>query len=224
MKSLLKVGGFAVLAAVFGIVGSMFHRWGGEPEAVHAQNVPAEPIKIALLNLQEVSRQSKVFRDLKTKWESFRDDIGKAGAEREAELKELMEKLDKEIKGDANPETVQQIRVDYLTKQKLHEEFSKSDEALLKRIHSKYRVNVLESVFAQAERYCVNHGYDLVLQEYPLKPPKEDEDEFFAGAAWADALMFKPVLFAPGSDPNAAQNKRSRYVTDITAAIVQLVK
>jgi hypothetical protein len=81
---------------------------------------------------------------------------------------------------------------------------------------AQYQKEVLQEVMTVLEKFVAKHTYDIVIQDY--EDAATDAD-FFSGAAYAQSLMSKPVLTAPGM-----KEKKNPYVTDITDAIIELVK
>lgn len=211
MKTMLWMTtlGLCAMSAAFGA-------WLGNdsvPEVAHAQS--QAPIQIALLNLEKASRQSKTFKARKVEWEKT-----------QAELKEESDKRRKELERNKaqlrtyqnNGERGKALDVQVVIKA-LEETIKAADEQqrdYLGRLLQKYQKEVLDEVMKVAKDYVRKKGYSLVLQDYSV----DDKDSgLFDDAAFAQNLLNKPVLIAPGM----AQNKNP-YVTDITDSIIKLLK
>lgn len=211
MKRCLTVLAFALLAGAAGLGGSLLHQRLAQPQEVHAQSMRAEKgIRIALLNLEAAARSSKKFGDLKLKWDETQQAM-KAEMER---LQADHDKLKAEVRaaqatGDIELALTSQAQQSAL--QETMEVTRKQQGAYLQSLLNQYQKEVLVEVMAKAEEYCKKEGFDLLLQDYTLDAT---ESGFFSGGAYAETLMNKPVLYAPG-----LKDLKNAYVVDITAAI-----
>ena len=211
MNRILASVALAALAAVAGLAGSAIHQHFSQPQEVHAQSVRAEKgIRIALLNLEAAARKSSKFTDLKVKW----DETQKAMKDETERLQADLEKLKLEVRaaqaaGDI--ELAMTAQAQHSALQETMEVTRKQQGAYLQSLLNQYQKDVLVEVMAKAEEYCKKEGFDLLLQDYTLDAT---EAGFFSGGAYAETLMNKPVLYAPG-----LKDLKNAYVVDITGAI-----
>jgi hypothetical protein len=181
------------------------------PARAYAQPVRAEAgIRIALFNLEKAARRSNLFKARKLEW----DDA-------QAALKEQNDKMERDYKAKiaeikranmANPDdNLLILRVEAQAIEQALKAAKEEQQQYLGALLAQYQKEVLIDVMEKLDKYVRLQGYDIVLQDY------EDADadaDFFSGAAYAQSLMSKPVLLAPGIDL-----KKNPYVTDITDAI-----
>jgi hypothetical protein len=181
------------------------------PKQVYAQPVRAkEGIRIALFNLEKAARNSAEFKERKVLW----DEAQKA-------LKEQNERMERDYKAKvaeiqranlANPDdNLLSLRVEAQAIEQALKAAKEEQQDYLGALLAQYQKEVLIVVMEKLEKYVKLQGYDIVLQDYE---DASAEADFFSGAAYAQSLMSKPVLYAPGLDL-----KNNPYVTDITDAI-----
>ncbi|MCA8916736.1 MAG: OmpH family outer membrane protein [Planctomycetes bacterium] len=209
-----------LIACSAGFVGSVMHdsfSASGVAEQVNAAPPRATvPIRIALVNLEEASRQSKVFKKLKLDWDDAQKEL-KAQAEK---YQQAYEKKYQDIQrarmAGSDEDEILTMRVEFQALEQTMKAAEEEGKKYLSALLSQFQKEVLVVVMDEIDKFCKIEGYDLVLQDYTVE--NEDAD-FFSGGAYAQSLMSKPVLMAPGMD-----KKANSYVIDITQAIVDKVK
>jgi len=213
---------FAMIAVVLaacaaGFVGGYLHDvLNPEPEAVHAQANPRakEGIRIAIVNLEEVSRQSKLFKALKIEWETAQEDLKKQNAKLERDYETKLAEI-KQARLIDDETKLLTLRVEAQSIQEAMKVAQEEQKAYLGSLLAHYQKEVLKEVMEKMAEYVSKQGYDIVLQDYDVNPGDAD---YFAGGAYASSLMSKPVLLAPGVEAN-----KNLYVTDITKAMIAIV-
>ena len=209
-----------LIACSAGFVGSLMHdSFSASDVAEQVNAAPPRatvPIRIALVNLEEASRQSKVFKKLKLDWDDAQKEL-KAQAEK---YQQAYEKKYQDIQrarmAGSDEDEILTMRVEFQALEQTMKAAEEEGKKYLSALLSQFQKEVLVVVMDEIDKFCKIEGYDLVLQDYTVE--SEDAD-FFSGGAYAQSLMSKPVLMAPGMD-----KKANSYVIDITQAIVDKVK
>ncbi|MCL4729364.1 MAG: OmpH family outer membrane protein [Planctomycetes bacterium] len=187
-----------VLAAlVAGFAGSFVQQSLLAPVPADAQGNPgAKPLKIALLDLERVARSSRKFKKLKDEWEARQNTLKEENRKMTEEFEEKKAALRRaQARSDASEE-VATLRVELAAMEENIKTTREVQKRYLSELLENYQKEVLEDVLGRAQEYCIRQGYHLVLQNYDN--PKKDDD-MFTGSSFAERVMSKPVLFAPGT-------------------------
>ncbi|MBE7491514.1 MAG: OmpH family outer membrane protein [Planctomycetes bacterium] len=203
-----------VLAAlVAGFAGSFVQQSLLAPVPADAQGNPgAKPLKIALLDLERVARSSRKFKKLKDEWEARQNTLKEENRKMTEEFEEKKAALRRaQARSDASEE-VATLRVELAAMEENIKTTREVQKRYLSELLENYQKEVLEDVLGRAQEYCIRQGYHLVLQNYDN--PKKDDD-MFTGSSFAERVMSKPVLFAPGT-----VDRSNPYVVDITDALL----
>jgi Skp family chaperone for outer membrane proteins len=211
MKKVAWISGVAVLALLAGFGGSWIRDW-AQPQQVEAQPQRAERgIRIALVNLEEVARRSPMFADRKLRWDRHQKALEDERKRIDDDINVKEAELRRARADNRSEDELLQLRVE-LEVLKRHRERAVEDHQFhMSLLLSKYQKEVLQYVRPEIERYAQLQKYDIVLQDYSV----EDAEGLFSGDAYAQTLINKPVLYAPGVIDNS-----NPYVTDITEAII----
>lgn len=187
-----------------------------QPEPVYAQNVRAkEGIRIALINLEKTARQSKRFKELKNEWDAAQEQLKQQNSKMELDYKAKVAQIQRDA--ISKPEDAQlAARSEAQAIEQAMKVAKEEQQAYLGALLAQYQKEVLQEVMTVLDKYVAKQGYDLVIQDYD---DADADADFFSGAAYAQSLMSKPVLSAPGM-----KEKKNAYVTDITDAIIDIVK
>ncbi|MBK9973403.1 MAG: OmpH family outer membrane protein [Planctomycetes bacterium] len=211
---------FSLLAVVMaalaaGFLGSVVKDVVFAPKAADAQVTQKPDFKIALLDLERVSRASKKFRELKVEWEAVQAKLKSENDKTVNEFESLKNKL-RRAQNEGETEQAMGLRNEATAMEESMKAIKEVQKNYLSELIEQYQKQVLDEVLAAAESYCTTRGYHLVLQDYEVK---KSDSELFAGGSYSERLLNKPVLFAPG-----VIAKTNPYVTDITEAVEALVK
>lgn len=211
-----KLMGFAALVLVAvgaGYVGSLLNTT--EPEPVEAAKPRArEAVRIAVINLEEASRQSKWFKELKIDWERAQTDIKGQAEKMKADYELKVEEYQRaRLRGD-DPNELLSVGVEIKAMEEAMKAAREEQASYLQALLNQYQKDVLLKVMDELDKYVKLEGYDIVLQDYTLE---SEEAGFFKDNVYAQTLMSKPVLHVPGGVNNA-------YVTDITQPIIDRIK
>jgi Skp family chaperone for outer membrane proteins len=209
------LAGLVLIAAAAGFFGGKL-REATEPEPVQAQNVRAkEGVRIALINLEKTARQSKWFKANKIEWDAAQDQLKQQNKKMELDYRERASAIQRaQIQNPDDPQLAARAELQAL--QEAMKAAEKEQQQYLGSLLAHYQKEVLQEVMTVLDKYVSKQGYDIVIQDYDDAATDAD---FFSGGAYAQSLMSKPVLVAPG-----IKEKRNQYVTDITAAIIALVE
>lgn len=210
--SLLAV---VVAALAAGFLGSVAKDIVFEPKPADAQNTPKPDFKIALLDMERVSRSSKRFRELKVEWEAVQTKLKSENDKTMGEFESLKNKL-RRAQSEGETEQAMGLRNEAAAMEESMKAIKEVQKTYLSELIEQYQKEVLDVVLAAADSYCTTRGYHLVLQDYEVK---KSDSELFAGGTYSERLLNKPVLLTPG-----VIAKTNPYVTDITEAIEALVK
>lgn len=197
----------AALAA--GFAGSLAKDWLIDAKPVEAQ---VNPLKVGLLDLETVCRKSKKFLALKVDWEKARAQEKGIAEQMKSEYDGKKAKL-RQVRADSGEADI--LKAELAALEQNIDATQKVQKEYLSRLLEEYQKQVLDDVCAKAEAWCLTNGYHLVLQDYRAELSDSD---MFTGSAYAERMLNKPVLFAPG-----VAGKNNAYVTDITEAILALV-
>ncbi|MBK8207718.1 MAG: hypothetical protein IPK87_13160 [Planctomycetes bacterium] len=214
-----KVIVFAVLlaSAVGAGFGGAFLFQQSQPQPVSAQVARADGgIRIALINLEEASRQSKKFRELKSNWDEVQRELEVERTKAETAYRNKAMEVQRARLENRGQEEITPLQVEQQTLKEVLDIMKKQQEVYLSSLLAQYQKAVLVEVMVVIENFAKLQKYDVVVQDYTVDAGDSD---FFAGGAYAQTLINKPVLFAPGT-----VNNNNPYVTDITKAIIQLVQ
>ena len=209
---------FTVLAAlVAGVAGSYFQNR-LETETVEAQARPRahDAIRVAVVDLEQVCRQARLFRELKVDWESAQEQIVLQNEKMQADYEARLSDLNRgRLRGD-DPDVLLPIQVEIKAMEEAKQAYAEEQRVYLKALLDEYQKEVLSKVMKELERFVDLTGYDIVLQDYTLET---EEAGFFSGGVYAQTLLAKPVLYSPN-----ARVAGNEYVTDITEAMIQRVR
>ena len=206
----------AIAATVSGIAASLFTvllLGAAQPEPVQAAPDKPEattPIRIAVVNLEEVSRSSPEFQKRKERWEDAQREIRTQAADLKARYERAVEEYEHARGGDGIEVLMLGIEVKSL--EETMEAAREEQAAYLQALLNEYQVEVLKVVLDNVQRYARQEGFQLVLQDYTLGSPDEG---FFSRNDYAQTLMSKPVVAAPGIASGA-----NTHVTDITKILI----
>ncbi|MBX3460231.1 MAG: hypothetical protein KF696_09785 [Planctomycetes bacterium] len=186
-----------------------------EPQEVAAQ--ANRPVKIAIVNLEEASRQSGWFKVRKQRWEEVQAELKLEREKTERTYREKTLEVQRAKLAKKSAEEIMPLEVEAQTYKELMEILKKQQEAYLVNLIAQYQNEVLRNVIAEIEQFTKLMGYDIVLQDYSVA--ETGVSDFMSGGAYAQSLINKPVLYTPGTETN-----KNIYVTDITKAIIQRVQ
>ncbi|MCB9894993.1 MAG: OmpH family outer membrane protein [Planctomycetes bacterium] len=220
----MKPVAYAVLvliACAAGIAGSLLHESFKSADAVQPAYAVAPPrqdksIRIALVNLEEASRQSRVFKKLKVDWDDAQKELKAQGEKYQQAYEKKYQDIQRARMAGGDEDEILTLRVELQALEQTMKAAEEEGKKYLSALLSQFQKDVLIVVMDEIDKFCRLEGYDIVLQDYSLD---NEEADFFAGNAYAQALMSKPVLMAPGMQQN-----KNAYVVDITQAIIERVK
>ena len=203
---------FLVMAVAAGYVGSLLNTT--EPETVEAAKPrEKEAVRIAVINLEEASRQSKWFKALRIDWEHAQSDIKRQAEDMKAEYDAKVEEYQRaRLRGDEAGELLT-LGVEIKALEEAQKAAREEQTGYLQALLNQYQKDVLQRVMEEIEMFVKLEGYDIVLQDYTLEAA---EAGFFQDNVYAQTLMSKPVLHVPGGVNNS-------YVTDITQSIIDRI-
>lgn len=207
-----------VFALAAGFVGSVMHdAFKEDAEAVNAAKPRAKEggIRVALLNLEEASRQSKTFKALKIDWENAQNEL-KASNQRMKEAYDKKRAEVNQVRLSGDDEKLLDLRVELQSIEEAVKAAQEEQKNYLGALLNQYQTDVLREVIKAVEDYAAIEGYDIVIQDYTVNG---DDADFFSGGAYAQTMMGKSVIAAPGMVAN-----KNAYVTDITQAIIDKLK
>lgn len=214
MRNLILLAVVLAVAVGAGVFGAWLFST-AEPEAVNAQTT--RPVKIAVVNLEEASRQSKWFKERKLKWEDVQNELKAERDKTERTYREKALEVQRAKLAKKSQEEITPLEVEAQTYKELMDILKKQQEAYLVNLIAQYQNEVLRFVINEIEQYTLLMGYDIVLQDYSVA--ETGASDFMSGGAYAQSLINKPVLYAPG-----LKNNKNAHVTDITEAVIQRVK
>ncbi|MCA8911654.1 MAG: OmpH family outer membrane protein [Planctomycetes bacterium] len=186
-----------------------------QPEIVHAQDVKVEGVRIGLFNLEEASRHSALFKRYKIDWERTQEELKNSNLRMRTSYETKNAEL-KRARAEGKDQRVLDLRIELQSLEEAIKAAAEEQKKYLASLLNQYQTAVIQHVMNVAEQYAIRQGYDLVLQDYRVSA--EDAD-FFSGGGYAQSMMSKPVLIAPGVISN-----KNAHVTDITGAVSQLVQ
>lgn len=208
-----------VCALMAGFAGSVLHH---NYVVEDARDVEAQldrrdkSVRIALVNLEECARQSGAFKQLKIKWDETQEDVTRRSEKMKREYETKGAQLRRARRDGRTEDETLGLRVELKSLEEQMEVAEKEQRAYLSQILNQYQKSVLEVVMASIEEYAKVQKFDIVLQDYSVD---SGEAAFFEGSAYAQALLTKPVLYAPGVVDNS-----NGYVVDITPVMVERLR
>ncbi|MBZ0137397.1 MAG: hypothetical protein K8I27_13605 [Planctomycetes bacterium] len=212
---LLGIAALVLVAVTAGYAGSLLNTI--EPAPVEAAKPRATTaVRIAVINLEEASRQSKWFGALKIDWENAQDDIKRQNEKMKADYSTMRDEYQRaRLRGD-DPDDLLSKVAEIKAMEEAQKAAMEVQKGYLQALLNQYQKDVLKKVMDELVKFVQLEGYDIVLQDYTLET---EEVGFFTGGVYSQTLMSKPVLHAPGLKANT-----NAYVTDITQAIIDRIK
>lgn len=206
-----------LLACAAGFAGSLIHdslKTAEPAGTVHAapERAKAGAVRIAVINLEQASRESRKFKELKILWEAAQEELKKQNQKMEQEYNAKLA----ELRRAGTEDEKMALRVELKSLQEAQKYSQEEQQKYLGGLLSQYQTDVLRHVMEEMDKFVRKEGYDIVLQDYDVEAADAD---FFSGGAYAQSLMSKPVLLTPGT-----KDKKNAYVVDITQEIINLVK
>lgn len=206
-----------LLACAAGFAGSLIHdslKTAEPTEAVHAapERAKAGAVRIAVINLEQASRESRKFKELKILWEAAQEELKKQNQKMEQDYNAKLA----ELRRAGTEDEKMALRVELKSFQEAQKVSQEEQQKYLGALLAQYQTDVLRHVMEEMDKFVRKEGYDIVLQDYDVEAADAD---FFSGGAYAQSLMSKPVLLTPGT-----KDKKNAYVVDITQEIINLVK
>jgi len=208
---------FILLACAAGFAGSLIHdslKTTEPAETVHAapERAKAGAVRIAVINLEQASRESRKFKELKILWEAAQEELKKQNQKMEQDYNAKLA----ELRRAGTEDEKMALRVELKSFQEAQKVNQEEQQKYLGALLAQYQTDVLRHVMEEMDKFVRKEGYDIVLQDYDVEAADAD---FFSGGAYAQSLMSKPVLLTPGT-----KDKKNAYVVDITQEIINLVK
>lgn len=206
-----------LLACAAGFAGSLIHdslKTTEPAETVHAapERAKAGAVRIAVINLEQASRESRKFKELKILWEAAQEELKKQNQKMEQDYNAKLA----ELRRAGTEDEKMALRVELKSFQEAQKVSQEEQQKYLGALLAQYQTDVLRHVMEEMDKFVRKEGYDIVLQDYDVEAADAD---FFSGGAYAQSLMSKPVLLTPGT-----KDKKNAYVVDITQEIINLVK
>lgn len=186
------------------------------PGTVQAAPDPApkakpQVMRVALANLEAISRNSPKFKALKREWDVAQAEMKQQYNEWQEDYDSTYQQLQRaKLKNDQ--ELVMELRVHLQATDQTMKACEEEGKKYLSALLSQFQTEVLREVMLNLERYVRQKGFDIVLQDYTLELTDED---FFGAGEYAQTMMSKPVLSAPG-----ALDGKNLFVTDITQELI----
>lgn len=186
-----------------------------EPEVVQAAPQQKPGMQVAVVNLEDVCRQSPQFAKSKMSWEAARRELTQTNRKDLQRYEELKARLEREkLVGDAD--SVLDLRVELQSYEEKLQAARDEQKEYLASLLSEYQRRVLSEVLTHVKRYARQTGFDLVLQTYSIA---ESDSDFFASESFVQTLMSQTVLDAPGAD-----DLSNAHVTDITDKMISFMQ
>lgn len=206
-----------LLACAAGFAGSLIHdslKTTESAETVHAvpERAKGGAVRIAVINLEQASRESRKFKELKILWEAAQEELKKQNQKMEQDYNAKLA----ELRRAGTEDEKMALRVELKSFQEAQKVSQEEQQKYLGALLAQYQTDVLRHVMEEMDKFVRKEGYDIVLQDYDVEAADAD---FFSGGAYAQSLMSKPVLLTPGT-----KDKKNAYVVDITQEIINLVK
>jgi len=213
MWKVFAVPALVVVCMFAGLVGAWFMVQINEAETVEADSRRADKgIRIAMLNLEDAARRSPLFQQLRGKWEAAQQELQAQREEIQIAYRRAQRELQRARLEGGSEDAIMALEVEMQAQEQTLKAINEHHETYLQALLTKYQTDVLREVISQVETYVRLEGYDIVLQDYTV----ESGGDGFFGGAYAQTMINKPVLHAPGVRRNT-----NAYVTDITDAVVQ---
>jgi len=207
----MSLAAVIAVASVAGFLGSMVGSNVFAPMPAEAQDSSPQhavmqakktSAKIAVLDLEILARKSEIFADRRALW--VKAEI--ATKEEVRALQSQIAAVKKELaSGDAEDpdflrKLIQLMEESMVTLKTINKEH-------LNALLEKYQSEVLEHVIAKAERYCAEHGFELLLQSYDRASIQFDQKP-------SERILNQTVLWTLPGEPGV-----DRVVVDITASV-----
>lgn len=209
---------FTIFAALIaGAVGSYLMDQ-VKPEEVEAQARPRadEAIRVAIVDLEQVCRQSRLFKERKIDWDHAQSEVASQNKKLEDDYRAAMERLMRaKLRGDG-PDVTMPLQVEATALEEAHKAGIEEAKVYLRALLNEYQKEVLQYVMKELELFVNLSGFDVVLQDYSLEA---EEAGFFEGGIYAQTLLSKSVLYYP-----EGANKPNHYITDITEVMIQRLR
>ena len=177
-----------------------------------APQAPPRTMRVALVNLEEVSRNTPLFRRLRSEWDDAQADIKSYNNKLQREYDARLRRIEAGGGPFADEDDVLTERVELQAIKETQKAAKEEGEKYLDALLSDFQKQVLQEVMVNLKRYIRQNGYDIALQDYSVETGEVD---FFSAGEYAQSLMSKPVLDAPG-----ALDGSNVFVTDITQEMV----
>src|SRR5690606_14704641 len=121
----------------------------------------SEPIRIALVNLEEASRQSRVFKKLKDDWEGAQDEIKKQNETYQQTYDRKMQEVQRaRLKGDED--AILTLKVELQALEETGKAAQQEQEKYMTALLAQFQKDVLVVVMAEIEAFCKLEAYDMV--------------------------------------------------------------
>jgi Skp family chaperone for outer membrane proteins len=184
------------------------------PQTVQAAP-PHDELRIAIVNLERVSRSTPRFRKLKVEWDAVQLEFDEQNEADEAEYRLLVAEIAKARLADPDDPQIE-LRSMAQAQEEMIKAARKEQEEYLAALLAEFQRIVLLEVMENVRRHSRQQGFRLVLQDYD-DVSGEDAD-FFSGSGFAQSLMSKPVLDAPYA------LEGDKHVTDITDVMIKFMR
>jgi hypothetical protein len=185
----------------------------GSPQAVQAAP-PHDELRIAIVNLERVSRSTPRFQALKREWDIAQAEFKQANKEDEAEHRQLVAAINGARAVDPD-DPLLELRARAQGLEQMLEVAREEQKNYLAAMLNAFQREVLVDVLVNLRRYARQQGFRLVLQDYDDSAEYAD---FFSGDAFAQSVMSKPVLDAPYA------LEGDKHVTDITDVMIKFMR
>ena len=204
----------AIAATASGLAASLFTvllLGAAQPEPVQAAPEATAPIRIAVVNLEEVSRSSRLYAHKMWQWKSVQDDVQKAADRDRGEYEAAIRRLNFALSKGEDKIEIQMCRIEVQAYEESLAALQTELAEYLQKLLDEYQREVLKDVLDNVRRYARQEGFQLVLQDYTL----DESNAKFTENDYAETLMAKPVVDAPGMSSDA-----NTHVTDITKIMI----
>lgn len=189
-----------------------------KPEDVEAQARPRanDAIRVAVVNLEEVSRQSRLFKERKIDWDRAQGEVASQNQKLEDEYRQAVEQVMRaRLRGDG-PDVIMPLQVEAKALEEAYKAGVQEGKSYLRALLNEYQKEVLEYVMDELRLFVNLSGYDVVFQDYSVDA---EDAGFFEGGVYAQTLLSKSILYHP-----EAANRPNQYITDVTQVMIERVK
>ncbi|MCB9894991.1 MAG: hypothetical protein H6839_11125 [Planctomycetes bacterium] len=191
------------------------------PGTVNAAPDPApkaatKPIRIAIVNLEEISRSTPLYSRLRSEWEEARADIKSYHAKLQRQHDTTLQRIENGGGAHADEDDLVKDRVRLQALRETLKAAKEEGDKYLNALIADFQKQVLTEVMINVRRYMRQEGYAILLQDYNVE---DDPADFMSGDPYAQSLLAKPVLDAPGSLDGS-----NVFVTDITQEMIAAMK